>query len=277
MSGAEGTVQIDPGLAEAVRLQRDLYLYWDGAARLGGVPLTARGLVARPALRRLLEPLGADDTEDASPDAPENERPRAFFLRRALERLGLLRMTGEGDARRLEAAETRIMARYLARTLAERIELLARLWATGAWWPDHPERGETPSPQTPAPPALARARRRALEMVSATTPGSVIELMPLSPTLERLRRGAGQVGRSSARNRKGPARSQARLAALTGGDETLAAALSGPLAWLGLVRWDTDGATWVAGLPALALRGGMRSSQRRRWPKRTGASWRNPT
>lgn len=258
MSGAERGAQPDAGLAEAVRFQRDLYLYWEGAARLGGVPLTARGLVARPALRRLLEPLGAEDTEEANPDAAENERPRAFFLRRALERLGLLRLAGEGDARRLEAAEPRIMARYLARTLAERIELLARLWATGVWWTDHPERGETPGPQAPAPPALARARRRALEMVGGAAPGAVIELTPLSPALERLRRGAGQAGRSSARNRKGPTtRPVARLAGLTSGDETLAAALSGPLAWLGLARWDADGAVWVAGRPALALRSGQ--------------------
>ncbi len=257
MSDTEGAIQTDAGLAEAVRFQRDLYLYWEGAARMGSVTVTARGLVARPSLRRLLEPLGADGTDGASPDAPENERPRTFFLRRALERLGLLRLAGEGDARRLEAAEPRIMARYLARTLGERIELLARLWATGAWWPDHPERGETPDPQAPAPPALARARRRALEMVSATTPGSVIELTPRSPALERLRRGAGHAGRSSARNRKGPPRSPARLAGLTGGDETLAAALTGPLAWLGLTRWDTDRAAWVAGAPARALHGGQ--------------------
>ncbi len=256
MSGAEGAVQPNAGLAEALRFQRDLYLYWEGAARLGGVPLTARRLVSRPALRRLLEPLGADDASDASPDAPENERPRAYFLRRALERLGLLRLSGEDGARRLEAAETRVMARYLARALAERVELLARLWATGAWWPDHPERGETPGLQAPAPPALARARRHALDAVSAAAPGSVIELAPRAPALERLRRGAGQAGHGGARNHKGPARPPARLAALAGGDETLAAALAGPLTWLGLTRWDGERAAWVAGLPALALRNG---------------------
>jgi hypothetical protein len=258
MSGDEETSQPDAaGLAEAVRLQRDLYLYWDGAARLGGVPLTTRGLVARPALRRLLEPLGADDGGEASPDAPENERPRAFFLRRALERLGLLRLAGEGDARKLEAAETRIMARYLARTLAERVELLARLWATGAWWPDHPERGELPGLMAPLPPALARARRRALEAVSGAAPGVPLSLTPTIPGRERLPRIAGQTGRSHARDRRGPSRSQARLLALAGGDETLAAALAGPLTWLGLARWDGERAAWVAGLPSLALRGGQ--------------------
>ncbi|HEU0026349.1 MAG TPA: helicase-associated domain-containing protein [Ktedonobacterales bacterium] len=246
--------QPDAGLTEAVRLQRDLYLYWDGAARLGGAPLTARGLVARPSLRRLLEPLGADGAGESGPDAAESERPRAFFLRRALERLGLLRLAGEGDARRLEAAEARVMARYLARSLGERIELLARLWAAGAWWPDHPERGETSGLLTPAPTPVARARRRALEAVGATAPGGLIELAPTPPALERLRRGTAQAVRSGARNRKGSVRSPARPARL-GGDESLAVALSGPLAWLGLVWWDAGRAGWIAGLPALTLRG----------------------
>ena len=254
MGEMDAASQPDVGLSEAVRLQRDLYLYWDGVARLGGPPLTMRGLVARPALRRLLEPLGADGAGETGPDAAESERPRAFFLRRALERLGLLRLSGEGDARRLEAAETRVMARYLARSLAERVELLARLWAAGAWWPDHPEHGEAPGLLAPAPPPVARARRRALEAVSATAPGDVIELAPTAPGLERLRRETGQAERSGARNRKGQARSPTRLARL-GGDASLAAALSGPLAWLGLVWWDAGRAGWVAGLPTLALRG----------------------
>ncbi len=255
MSDAGESSQPDAGLAEVIRFQRDLYLYWDGVARLGGVPLTARGLAPRPALRRLLEPLGADMATADSADAPENERPRAFFLRRALERLGLLRLAGEGDTRRLEAAETRIMARYLGRSLAERVELLARLWATGVWWTDHPERGELPGLQAPAPPAVARARRRALEAVSATAPGLVIQLAPSTPALERLRQRAGPAGQSGARDRRSPSRPQARMASLAGGDEALAAALSGPLSWLGLARWDRERSTWVAGLPALALRG----------------------
>jgi XPB/Ssl2-like helicase family protein len=253
MGEMDAASQPDAGLAEALRLQRDLYLYWDGVARLGGAPLTARGMVARPALRRLLGPLGVVDAGEAGPDAVESERPRAFFLRRALERLGLLRLAGAGDARRLEAAEARVMARYLARSLAERVELLARLWAAGGWWPDHPEHGETPGLLAPAPPPVARARRRALEAVGAAAPGAVIELAPTAPALERLRRGTGQAGRGDARNRNGLARSPARLARL-GGDESLAAALSGPLAWLGLVWWDAGRAGWVAGLPALALR-----------------------
>jgi hypothetical protein len=253
----------DAGLFEAVLLQRDLYLYWEGAARLEGVALTTRGLVARPALRQLLAPLGGDGGSDGddetSPDAPESERPRVFFLRRALERLGLLRLTSASDARRLETAEGRLMARYLARSLAERTALLARLWATGAWWPDHPERGETPAPiQALAPPPIARARRRALDAIADAAPGAPIELAAAPPALERLRH-TGQAGRSSARHRKGvpsrpAARQQRATARLTGGDDSLAAALSGPLTWLGLARWDAMRAAWVAGLPALALR-----------------------
>lgn len=245
----------DTGLSEAIRLQRDLYLYWEGAARMGGIPMTARGLVTRPALRRLLEPLGPDASTEASADAAEQERPRALFLRRALERLGLLRLTGEGDARRLEAAEARVMARYLARTLPERIESLARHWAGGAWWPDHPERGETPGLLAPAPPAVARTRRRALDVVSGAEPGAEIELAAMSPGAQRARHASAQAGRSHARNRQGPPRSQARLPGLAGGDETLTAALAGPLVWQGFVWWDAGRAAWIAGAPGLALRG----------------------
>ncbi|HZC07990.1 MAG TPA: hypothetical protein VE338_20305, partial [Ktedonobacterales bacterium] len=125
-----------PGLSEAVRFQRDLYLYWSSVAQTGGAPLTSRGYVARPALRRLRDDLdtGASissvrSADDASAgDAAEADLPRLLFLRRALERLGLLRVNGADAAQRLHAAETRVMARYLARPLAERSRMLVRLW-----------------------------------------------------------------------------------------------------------------------------------------------------
>lgn len=247
----------DAGLADAVRFQRDLYLFWEAATRVGPSPLTARGLVARPALRRLLDGWagsGDDAPDDASSRvAAESDNPRVFFLRRALERLGLLRLAETDGMRRLEAAETRLMARYLARSLSERVALLARLWAEGGWWPDHPERGETPGLRASSAPQTAHARRRALEAIAAA-PGAVIELAHTPPALERMRRSGGLLSRSSARNRKPPARLMARTARATDEDNPLSAALSGPLTWLGLVGWDAERAVWVSRQTALALR-----------------------
>jgi hypothetical protein len=255
MIGATDLAELDPELAEAARFQRDLYLYWAGALEMGAIPLTTRGLVTRPALRRLVASLDAGATalthEDMS-DAPEQERPRTLFLRRALERLHLLRLAGEADARRLEPAETRLMARYLDHALAERVAGLARLWASGGWWPDHPQSGELPGLQLDATPRLARARRRALTLIASTAPGAAIELAETPPALERL-------GQSTRRQKplKVASRRQARqaqMAQLAGGDETLMAALAGPLAWLGLAHWDEARGVWVAGLLAQALR-----------------------
>lgn len=259
-----------PGLAEAARLQRDLYLYWSGVARAGGVALTSRGYVARPALRRLRAdlaagaPLGdaAKDSVEATDatDATEADQPRLLFIRRALERLGLLRVVGGGaadeadeadEARRLEAAETRAMGRYLARTLAERARMLLRLWVGGAWWPDRLDpRAEPPRLLAPAPPRVAIARRRLLDEIAALTPGEIIP----APSAWRPARSPSA---SSAHNRVGrrrgaPSRPLARTVASVG-DE--AAALAGPLAWLGVVVWDEAAGEWLVGLPSVALRG----------------------
>ncbi|HLY32717.1 MAG TPA: hypothetical protein VKQ36_16965, partial [Ktedonobacterales bacterium] len=109
----------NPGLAEAIRCQRDMYLYWRVIAQADGAPLTTHGQIARPLWRRLREqlerlpspgasvslPTLAESAAQSDPD--EREQPRLMFLRSLLERLGLLRVTdrapslvkqhGEGD------------------------------------------------------------------------------------------------------------------------------------------------------------------------------------
>ncbi|HUY78211.1 MAG TPA: helicase-associated domain-containing protein [Ktedonobacterales bacterium] len=109
---ATGTPAEEPGLAAAIRFQRDLYLYWRLIAQAGGAPLTTRQQVARPLLRRLRERLSVGAPEPMPPpcappgrgsshahggvspdlaDLTEGEDLRLFFIRRLLERLSLLR------------------------------------------------------------------------------------------------------------------------------------------------------------------------------------------
>ena len=243
------------GLSEAVRLQRDLYLYWSGVARAGGAGLTSRGYVARPALRRLREDLAVGETS-AQPgtdaDAAEADLPRLLFIRRALERLSLLRVTGvdEREPQRLTAAETRAMARYLARPLAERTRMLVRLWLGGAWWPDHLDpRAGLPGLLMPAAPRVAIARRRLIEEIASLAPGEIVP----APQSWRPARAIAAHGRGA--RRRGVTRPIARgSAAMT--DDVAPAALAGPLTWLGAVTWDDAAGEWRAGLPGYALREG---------------------
>lgn len=258
------TVSDAPGLGEAARLQRDLYLYWSGAARAGAIALTSRGYVARPALRRLRDdltagaPLAGDAADPAEvAEATEADQPRLLFIRRTLERLGLLRVVGgdsPDEAQRLEAAETRAMGRYLARSLAERSRMLLRLWVGGAWWPDRLDpRAEPPRLLAPAPPRVAIARRRLLDEIAALAPGAVV---PAPSAWRPARSPSASTAHGRAARRRGtPSRPLARAAAASVGDEAAAAALAGPLAWLGVVVWDEAAGEWLVGLPSAALRG----------------------
>lgn len=212
------------GRDEAVRFQRDLYLYRREAHTLGSLPLTARGYVARPAVRQLRSVLAAATPEAAlrgeQADLAEGEEPRLVYLRRLLERLGLLADPGGS---RLMATGRGEMARFLAHPLAERLRICARLWVAGGWWPDRLNPGtEPPRLLAPAPPRIALARRRLLETLAGRPPGEAVVVPPatLSP----------------AKNAR--AAKPARAAATDGESETLRAALLGPLAWMGFVALD---------------------------------------
>ncbi len=257
-----------PGLGEAVRVQRDLYLYWSCVAQAGGVGLTSRGYVARPALRRLRDDLAAgepaarpamqaaDNADDADDDAAETDLLRMLFIRRALERLGLLHVNGASEPQRLEAAQTRVMARYLARPLAERSRMLVRLWLGGAWWPDRLDpRAGLPALLTPAAPRVAIARRRLIEEIASCAPGEVV---PAPQTWRPARAAPTTHGRTA--RRRATTRSTPR--ATTAPDDDIApAALAGPLAWLGAVVWDDAAGEWLAGLPSSALREGHEGAE----------------
>ncbi len=242
-----------PGLAVAMRFHRDLYVYWSAVERAGGVALTGRGYVPRPVLRRLRDDLAVGEpiTDDAGAgDVAEADAPRLLFLRRTLERLSLLRVCGEGEQQRLEATEIRMVARYLARPLAERTRMVLRLWMGGAWWPDRLDpRAGLPGLLMPAAPRVAIARRRLIEEIAFLAPGA---LLPASPATRPVRATTTH-GLRAARRRPAP-RTPARSA--PPGDDVTPAALAGPLAWLGVVVWDEDAGEWRAGLPGDALREG---------------------
>ncbi len=231
-------------LGEAARLQRDLYLYWRAARDANGLLLTPRGHVARLGLRRVRARLHAPDPHGTPPsDGAETEEPRLYFVRRLLERLRLLRLTA--DERSLVAADGGEMGRYVALPLAERLRLAVRLWLAGGWWQD----GTTPSMRpprilTPAPPRVAVARRRLVELLRERGPGATITLPPATP-LGTARSGA----RAPAATRARPAADVADAA-----DAAARAALLGPLRWLGLVeRTEEDGETVTLGRAVLAL------------------------
>lgn len=247
-SDASAAAGRDPGLVEAVRCQRDLYLVWRSAAESGGLALTSRSYLTRTALRGLRAQLAAADgpsTPADGTDVSEAEDVRLHFLRRLLQRLGLLRLAPHtpltsadeprrSDGGRLIAAEREEMARYLDHPLAERLRICARLWVAGGWWPDQPDgRGAPPRVMTPAPPRLAVARRRLLDALAAAVPGAAYPLPPLRGETAAQRR-------SRAQGRAGVQRpSVATRMATQGGDAALqAAALRGPLAWLGFVTLE---------------------------------------
>jgi hypothetical protein len=238
---AVGEVPNNVGLADAVRFQRDLYLYWRAASGGSGLPLTTRRFVARPALRRVRTALEATPpsgarTPETDGDLAEGEDLRLFFVRRLLERLGLLEATP--DAARLVAAERAVMARFLAHPLAERLRICARLWVAGGWWPDRPQATmEPPRLRAPAPPRLALGRRRALEALGACATGERVAIPPAPLAAAR-----ATPHKRTARPHETARSTVASTAAPEAESDTLRAALLGPLAWMGfVVREMADG------------------------------------
>ena len=150
---------------EAVRFQRDLYLYWHDVHTAEGLPLTSQGYVSRPALRRIAGQLAsADGLTLEELEGAEWKASRLFYLRRLLERLHLLEATSERA--RLTAAPPDEIKRYLACSLSERLRICLRVWVAGGWYPDRLHPKSSPSRvMAPAPPRLALSRRRLLEQL----------------------------------------------------------------------------------------------------------------
>ncbi len=234
-----------PDIEEATAFQRDLYLYWWAAREIGELALTSRGFLARPTLRHLRSQWPATDD-----DRPEANDPRRYYLRRLLERLGLLRVPIEPSKASanggLVAADSEIVSRFLAHPLAERLRICTRLWVAGGWWPDgNPSRVAT-GLHTPIQPRIALARRRLIEMLAALEPGSAVEI----PGIQLIEDHAPRIIGATVRRKPRDIADER--------SETMGAALAGPLQWMGLViRRDTNGAgerRLVASRGVLALR-----------------------
>lgn len=225
--------------AEAVAFQRDLYMLWSATARSRALPLTSRGYVARPTLRRLraeLAAAGGGGVDEGSLDWTEPEVPRLLFLRRLGQRLGLL-IEKEG---KLVASDRHVMARYLAHPLPERVRMCVRVWSAGGWWPDTPDpRAAPPRLMSPAPPRVALARRRLLDSL-LRVPAGESGVLPAQHSTRDVARTAN--GRSRVGGQRTPTRGPVDVE-----DVTQRAALVGPLAWLGLVEVpaETDSARLI--------------------------------
>jgi hypothetical protein len=216
-------------LSAAARFQRDLYLYLRAAREMEGLPLTTRGYVSRPALRRVRALLQAADgyaLAESDADLAEVDDGRLFFLRRLLERIGLLSRdeAAERMPQRLVAAPPDQIAAHFARSLAERLRICARVWVAGGWWPDAPDtRAAVPGVMTPATPRIALTRRRLIESLALMRPGET-----------------GTVPAATAHGRSARKPPGARMRHTTPtpemDTETTRAALIGPLVWLGFVR-----------------------------------------
>ncbi len=234
-----------PDLEEVVTFQRDLYLYWWAARESGELALTSRGFLTRPALRRLRAhwPHSRDDR-------PEANDPRRYYLRRLLERLGLLRVPSEPSKTSanggLVAADAQMMARFLAHPLAERLRICMRLWVAGGWWPDGKPTSVAIGLHTPIQPRIALARRRLIEVLAALEPGSPVEIPGVPMAEDHTPRIIGAATRRKPRDIADER------------NEAMRAALAGPLQWMGLVvRRDTSGSgerRMVASRGVLALR-----------------------
>ncbi len=234
-----------PDLEEAVTFQRDLYLYWWAARELGELALTSRGFLTRHSLRRVRSqwPIAGDDR-------PEANDPRRYYLRRLLERLGLLRVLSEPSNASahggLVAADTQMMERFLAHPLSERLRICTRLWVGGGWWPDGKPSSVAIGLHSPIQPRIALARRRLIEILAVLEPGSLVEIPGVLLVEDHAPRIIGATTRRKPRDIADER------------NETMRAALAGPLQWMGLVvRRDTNGSgerLMVASHGMLALR-----------------------
>ncbi|HEY1389483.1 MAG TPA: helicase-associated domain-containing protein, partial [Ktedonobacterales bacterium] len=187
-----------------------------------------------------------------------------YYLRRLLERLGLLRVPTEPSKTSahggLVAADAEIMARFLAHPLAERLRICTRLWVAGGWWQDGKSTRVARGLHTPIHPRIALARRRLIEMLAALEPGSPVEIPGIQLVEDHAPRIIGETTRLKPRDIADER------------NETMRAALAGPLQWMGLVvRRDTSGSgerRMVASRAALALRNEPDDANMRETPGR---------
>lgn len=127
------TVQEENLPGEGMRtLQRALYLYWSLVARArDGLPLVNSHLLARMALRQVLEQMAALNRfwefQGADQIHTESDAPYLLFLRLLLMKLGLL-VERQGTLRAIAAQE------FFAQSLAERAWRCFQAWLDSSFW-----------------------------------------------------------------------------------------------------------------------------------------------
>ena len=166
----ERTLTVDTapltGLSDSLHsCQRSLYLYWSCVASMhDGLALVNNGLLARSALRQLIEHLGSGhlgvkiQNEQAR---LENDVPYLLFLRLLLIQLGLLQE--RNNTLRAMPAED-----FFSLPLAERVQRCYHLVLTGSFWNELlylPEVNVRPLPQPfePAHEEVIHSREQVVE------------------------------------------------------------------------------------------------------------------
>jgi hypothetical protein len=250
VTGEPGAPAEEPG--EEIRaFQRLLYRYWSLVASVReGLPLVSNGLLARAALRQLLEQF---ETQLAASDQArsEGEIPRLLFIRLLLQELGLLRVRAGG----LQAAPGEA---FFTLPLLERARRCYQAWLERPFWnelgwlPDVIVR-PGPAPLEPAHEEVLKARRIVVEQLinRAAAPQEITALIARlklrAPYLlfpreygareERYSIGANPYGWDF-RLRRGWLTHREGWYLVEGA--FIRAVITGPLQWLGLVRLTTE-------------------------------------
>ncbi len=232
-------------------LQRALYLYWSQVASMrDGLPLVNNGILARSALRHMLEHISLQRQADQV--RTESEAPFLFFLRLLLMQLGLLQA-------RHHALYALPAEAFFSLPLVERAQRCYHLYLNTPFWNELlyiPEVNVQPGPAPldPAHREVVRARQAVVERLSyeqtgtwhhlaafiAHTKLSVPYLLfPRESGLraERYSYGSNPYGWDF-RLRRGWLTHREGWHMVEGG--FIRAVVSGPLYWLGLLELDCE-------------------------------------
>lgn len=163
---------IDEGMRD---FQRALYRYWSSAAAArDGLPLVSSGLLARSALRQIIDTLGAEIPLEQI--RSEMDVPRLLFMRLLLLQSDSMRVRTAGGASGAVAHS----AAYFARPLPERVRFSTHAWLEGSFWnelaylPNVVAR-PGPPPLEAAHPETIHARRTVIDLLLRETPGEWLD------------------------------------------------------------------------------------------------------
>ncbi len=242
-------------VGEGIRtLQRSLYLYWSVVSSLReGLALVSSGLLARAALRQVMEQMGQmGQRTPGELVRQESDVPYILFLRLLLMRLGLLQ-EHQGNLHAVNAEP------FFSLPLVERAHRCYTVWQDTPFWnemlylPDISVR-PGPSPFDPPHEEVIHARHIVLERVEHENPGEWHDLVtflartklyapyllfPLKygPRTERYMSGSNPYGWDF-RLKRGWLTHREGWHMVEGG--FIRAVVTGPLHWFGLVEVNNE-------------------------------------